>query len=261
VSARLSINVNKVATVRNSRGGRVPSVIDAVRVCLEAGAHGITVHPRADARHITIADVHEIARELAPLRDRIEYNIEGDPRPDWIDLVHAVRPHQATLVPVVAGEITSHVGYTPRNTPSTLGDTIAAFQRAGVRVSLFIDAEPESVDWAASLKPDRVELYTEPYARAFEQGERAARASYDTFVAAAERAHARGLGINAGHDLDLDNLVLFRDLPHLAEVSIGHAVISRAIFVGLGRVVGEYLDVLGARGGSSVRTARGEHQS
>jgi pyridoxine 5-phosphate synthase len=248
VSARLSINVNKIATVRNSRGGRVPSVLDAVQVCIDAGAHGITVHPRSDARHITSADVHEIAAALAPLRDRIEYNIEGDPRPDWIDLVHAVRPHQCTLVPVGAGEITSHVGYTPRNTPASLAETILGFKRNGIRVSLFVDPEPESIDWAASLQPDRVELYTEPYARAAEQGERAARESYDRFVAAAERAAAAGLGINAGHDLDLDNLVLFRELPHLAEVSIGHAIISRAIFVGLDRVVREYLDVLAGTG-------------
>ena len=241
---KLSVNVNKVATVRNSRGGRLPSVLEAVQVCVDAGAHGITVHPRADERHITKADVRAIAAALAPLRGRVEYNIEGDPRPDWIALVHEVKPHQATLVPVVPGEITSQVGWTAANTPDTLPGIVEELQRAGVRVSLFIDAETESVDWVAGLKPDRVELYTEPFARAFEQGEAAARESVARYAAAATRAAARGLGINAGHDLDHENLVMFRELPHLAEVSIGHALISRAIFHGLDRVVREYLDVL-----------------
>jgi pyridoxine 5-phosphate synthase len=264
VSVRLSVNVNKVATVRNSRGGRQPSVIEAVRVCVDAGAHGITVHPRADQRHITRADVREIARELAALRDRVEYNIEGDPRPDWLELVHEVRPHQATLVPVVAGEITSHVGWTSRNTPATLAETIRALQRDGIRVSLFIEAEPESVDWAASLHPARVELYTEPFARAFEQGEESTRRNFERFAAAASRASDRGLVVNAGHDLDHENLVIFRRLPHLAEVSIGHALISRAIFKGLDRVVREYLSVLEAeasRGASAGGSGDRHHDA
>jgi pyridoxine 5-phosphate synthase len=244
VPPKLSVNVNKVATVRNSRGGRVPNLIHAVRVCIDAGAHGITVHPRADERHITRADVYEVARELQNYRGRIEYNIEGDPRPDWLALVHEVKPHQATLVPVMPGEVTSHVGYTRANTPASLRDTIAKLQDDGIRVSLFIDTDLESVAWAAELKAKRVELYTEPFARAFEQGEAAARASYGRYVRAAMRAAERGLEVNAGHDLDHENLVLFRDVPHLAEVSIGHALISRAIFEGLHNVVREYLDVL-----------------
>src|SRR5690349_15000420 len=141
---KLSVNVNKVATVRNSRGGREPNLLHAVAVCIEAGAYGITVHPRADERHITRKDVYEIAAALEGRRTSIEYNIEGDPRPDWLDMVHEVKPHQATLVPVMPGEVTSHVGYTPANTPASLKDTIAKLQDDGIRVSLFIDNDLES---------------------------------------------------------------------------------------------------------------------
>lgn len=241
---RLSVNVNKVATVRNSRGGHVPSVIDAVRVCVKAGAPGITVHPRADERHITRQDVHDIAAELAPLRETIEFNIEGDPRPDLLDLVTAVRPHQCTLVPVHPGEITSQAGWSSETSADEMRRTIGRLQAAGVRVSLFIDPELEAVRWAARMGADRVELYTEPYARAFELGGATREASFGKYSAAAELAHELKLGINAGHDLDLMNLPHFRELPHLDEVSIGHALISRALFVGLEVVVHEYLDVL-----------------
>lgn len=246
MSVKLSVNVNKVATVRNSRGGRFPSVIDAVRVCVDAGAPGITVHPRADARHITRQDVLDIAGELAPLKGRVEFNIEGDPRPDLVQLVLEVRPDQCTLVPVKPGEITSEAGW-PASTPrAALESTIRAMHDAGVRVSLFVDAERPAVKWAADLGGDRVELYTEPFARAFERGPAAATESFARYVAAANAAHSLGLGVNAGHDLDLRNLTLFRGLPHLDEVSIGHALVGRAIFVGLRHVVGEYLDVLAA---------------
>jgi pyridoxine 5-phosphate synthase len=239
---RLSVNVNKVATLRNSRGGRVPSVLDAVDVCLDAGAPGITVHPRADRRHITPEDVRAIAARLAPLRGRVEYNIEGDPRPDLLALVREVRPDQCTLVPVKPGEITSEAGWPPDTPRDALAGTIRDLQSIGVRVSVFVDAVESAVRWAASVGADRIEIYTEPYARAFERGEG------DRGLApcrrAAELAHQLGLGVNAGHDLDLDNLVAFRTLPHLDEVSIGHAIISRAVFVGLPRVVREYLAVL-----------------
>jgi pyridoxine 5-phosphate synthase len=241
---RLSVNVNKIATVRNSRGGRVPSVLEAVRVVVEAGAPGVTVHPRADERHITRRDVLEIAAGLAPLRDRVELNVEGDPRPDLIDLVLEVAPHQCTLVPVRPGEITSQAGWAADTPRAELSRVIERLRAAGIRVSLFVDPEPAPIAWAADLGADRVELYTEPYARAFEQGDREARASFERYAEAARLAHWRGLGVNAGHDLDLANLVLFRALPHLDEVSIGHALISRAIFVGLDHVVREYLTVL-----------------
>jgi pyridoxine 5-phosphate synthase len=240
---KLSVNVNKIATVRNSRGGRIPSVIEAVGVCIEAGAPGITVHPRADARHITTADVHEIASFLQR-HPGVEYNIEGDPRPDLLQLVHDVKPTQCTLVPVKPGEVTSEAGWSTHTPPEFMRKVVAAMQKHGVRVSLFVDADEGAVQWAADMGAARVELYTEPFARAFEHGEAAANSSFARFAAAAEKAHVLGLGVNAGHDLDLANLVMFRRLPHLAEVSIGHALVSHALFVGLSRSVREYLDVL-----------------
>lgn len=239
---RLSVNVNKVATLRNARGGEVPDLLAAVRTILGAGCRGITVHPRADERHIRRADAIAIADELAPLRDVVEYNIEGDPRPDLIDLVLRTRPHQCTLVPVKPGEITSNAGWPPDTAPDELGVIVRRLQSAGVRVSLFVDPDPAAIRWAAALGAERVELYTEPFAVAFAAGQGAESAG--RYGAVANLAHELGLGVNAGHDLDLDNLKLFRGLPRLDEVSIGHALISRALFVGLDAVVREYLDLL-----------------
>ena len=242
--ARLSVNVNKVATVRNSRGGSVPSVLEAVKACLEAGAPGITVHPRPDARHITKADVHDIASYLQPMKGRVEFNIEGDPRDELLELVHAVTPDQCTLVPVKPGEITSQAGWSADTPHALMRKVVDDLHASGVRVSLFVDPQEAPIRWAAEMGADRVELYTEPFARAFERDEPHARDSFALYTRAAELAHSLGLGVNAGHDLDLDNLVLFRRLPHLDEVSIGHALISYAIFVGLAQSVREYLDVL-----------------
>ena len=239
----LSVNVNKVATLRNSRGGATPSVTDAAAVCVEAGAHGITVHPRADRRHITPEDVRAIASLLKPARG-VELNIEGDPRPDLLALVHEVGPAQCTLVPVQPGERTSQAGWPSGTSADLLRGCVRDLRAAGIRVSLFIDPVEDAVRWAASLDADRIELYTEPFARAFTQGPQAAEESFATYARAARLAHGLGLGINAGHDLDLANLPMFRRLPHLAEVSIGHALISRALFAGLDRTVREYLDVL-----------------
>jgi pyridoxine 5-phosphate synthase len=241
---RLSVNVNKIATLRNSRGGSEPRVLDAVDVCLHAGVQGITVHPRADRRHITPADVREIAARLEGLRPGVEYNIEGDARQELVDLVREVRPDQCTLVPVAAGEITSQAGWRPGADADMLGPIVERFKADGIRVSLFVDPDERAIELAASLGADRVELYTEPFARAFERGVAEARRSLERYAAAATAAHALGLGVNAGHDLDLENLVLFRTLPHLDEVSIGHAIMSRAVFVGLATVVREYLAVL-----------------
>ncbi len=241
---KLSVNVNKVATLRNSRGGQVPRVLDAVEAVLRAGAPGVTVHPREDQRHIRPGDVYDIARRLGPPGRPVEFNIEGDPRPDLLAMVLEVRPDQCTLVPVTPGEITSQAGWGPHNAGELLRRAVDDLRRAGVRVSLFVEADDDAIRWAADHGADRVELYTEPFARAFERGPADAEASFARFARAAELAHALGLGINAGHDLDLDNLVRFRHLPHLAEVSIGHAIISRAVFVGLETVVGEYLAVL-----------------
>ena len=240
---KLSVNVNKVATVRNSRGGRVPSVVDAAQVCIDAGAPGVTVHPRADERHITARDVREVSARLRAVGGRTEFNIEGDPRADLLELVHEIRPTQCTLVPVRPGEITSHAGW-PADTPrAAISGIVGELRNDGIRVSLFVDPADAPVRWAADVGADRVELYTEPFARAFERGADVAR-EFATYAAAAELAHSLGLGVNAGHDLDLENLVLFRTLPHLDEVSIGHALISHALFVGLDRSVREYLSVL-----------------
>jgi pyridoxine 5-phosphate synthase len=241
---KLSVNVNKIATLRNSRGGTVPSVLDAVSVCVDAGAPGITVHPRADARHITKTDVHDIAAYLAPRKGRIEFNIEGDPRLDFLQLVHAVKPDQCTLVPVKPGEITSQAGWSPDTAGDALARAVSDLRNDGIRVSLFVDPEEAPIRWAAAMGADRIELYTEPFARAFERGEMHARESFADYARAAECAHSLGLGVNAGHDLDLRNLVQFRRLPHLDEVSIGHALISHALSVGLAQSVREFLAVL-----------------
>jgi pyridoxine 5-phosphate synthase len=240
---RLSVNVNKVATLRNSRGGDVPGVLDAVHTCLSAGAHGITVHPRSDERHIRPGDVREIARELRRL-GHVEFNIEGDPRPELLALVREAGPQQCTLVPVTPGEVTSQAGW-PADTPrAVLMDVMRDLRDRGTRVSLFVDPVPEAIRWAASLGADRVELYTEPFARAFARGADAATSSFESYAASATLAHELGLGVNAGHDLDLDNLTVFRTLPYLDEVSIGHALLSHALFVGLDRSVREYLQAL-----------------
>lgn len=241
---RLSVNVNKVATLRNSRGGAVPSVLDAVRVCVDAGVPGITVHPRADARHITSTDVIEVAALLRPLNGRVEFNIEGDPRRDLIALVREVRPTQCTLVPVRPGELTSQAGWSPDTPREQMASVVKSLRSERVRVSLFVDPEEDAIRWAAEMEADRVELYTEPFARAFERGQQAAEESYAIYAQAAALASSFGLGVNAGHDLDLDNLRMFRRLPHLDEVSIGHALVSHALFVGLDHSVREYLDVL-----------------
>ena len=240
-SIKLSVNVNKVATLRNSRGGREPDVLEAVRVCIKAGAPGITVHPRVDRRHITAVDVHEIA-ELLKTSAHVEFNVEGDPRPDLLDLVLRVRPTQCTLVPVKPGEITSQAGW-PAETPvNELSTVVNGIKKLGTRVSLFVDPVSPAIRWAAAVGADRIELYTEPFARAFEL--QLGEDSFKIYAEAAELAHSLGLGVNAGHDLDLHNLRLFRALPHLAEVSIGHALISRALYVGLERSVRDYVDAL-----------------
>ena len=238
---QLSVNVNKVATLRNARGGDTPSVLEAIDACLTAGARGITVHPRADERHITRADVSAIAAHLAPVRDQVEFNIEGDPRADFVELVVAARPHQCTLVPVVPGEITSQAGWSAETSPERLTAVVARLRAEGIRVSLFVEAAEAPIRWAKRLGADRVELYTEPFARAFAKGPDAARASVAMYAAAAELAHVLGMGVNAGHDLDLRNLVVFREVPYLDEVSIGHALISHALYVGLAAAVRDYL--------------------
>ena len=241
----LSVNVNKVATLRNSRGGDAPNLARAVDVIIDAGARGITVHPRADERHIRRTDVAPLRAQVASRPERVEFNIEGDPRRDLMELVLAVVPDQCTLVPVRPGEVTSEAGWRPEQ-GAEVRAIIPRLRGAGVRVSVFVEADERAIDWATDVGADRVELYTEPYARACERGEQAAAASFARFVDVATYAHARGLGINAGHDLDEVNLALFRTLPHLDEVSIGHAIMSAALFDGLHAVVRRYLAVVGA---------------
>ena len=248
---KLSVNVNKVATLRNSRGGREPNVVEAVEVCIAAGAPGITVHPRGDRRHITPDDVRAIVRAVRR-HPGLEYNIEGDPRAELLDLVEEVVPDQCTLVPVVPGEITSQAGWQRGGESERLPAIVARLHAAGVRVSLFVDPLPDPVRWAASTGADRVELYTEPFARAFERGPDEGRCCFASYVEAAELAHTLGLGVNAGHDLDLANLTVFRELPFLDEVSIGHAIMSRALYVGLSSVVHEYLALLGGASGGAI---------
>jgi len=247
---RLSVNVNKIATLRNSRSdqskgptGR-PSVREAAQTCIAAGAPGITVHPRSDARHITFADVRDLADLLASHRGTVELNIEGDPRPDLVALVEEVRPDQFTIVPIVPGERTSQAGWSAETPLGPMQELIAKMHGIGTRVSVFVDPERQAIEWSASLGADRVELFTESFAQAFCAGPQAARAAFETFAAASRHAHELGLGVNAGHDLDADNLALFATLPHLEEVSIGHALIADALVDGLDRVVRRYLDVL-----------------
>jgi len=238
---RLSVNVNKVATLRNARGGERPSVAWAARTAIAAGCHGITVHPRPDERHIRRADVYELA---ALLPSEVEYNIEGYPSPEWLELVEEVRPAQATLVPDPPDVLTSNAGWRFAAVDrGWLAQTVARLHHAGCRVSLFLDPDPEEIAGAKAAGADRVELYTEAYAGAFPTERRDE--VFAAYRETAKEALEAGLGINAGHDLDLDNLpFLAAHLPGLAEVSIGHALISDALERGLAATVKAYLEAL-----------------
>jgi pyridoxine 5-phosphate synthase len=240
--AKLSVNINKYALVRNSRGHDAPNLLWAVDQCLAAGAHGITVHPRADQRHIRFDDVPEIAAHLRARHPGSEYNIECEDAPQILERVLAVRPDQCTLVPVTPGEVTSDHGYR-RADVARLIPTVAKLKAAGIRVSLFVDCEPAEVRALAETGADRVELYTGPFAHAWgtPDATRLTRAVQDSAAAAREV----GLGINAGHDLDRHNLAALRDIVGLCEVSIGHAHICRALEVGTSQSVRELLASLG----------------
>ncbi len=231
---RLSVNINKIATIRNARGGKMPDVAKAAVCCESFGAEGITVHPRPDERHIRYADV----REIRPLI-RTEFNIEGNPIPSFIDLVKEVKPHQVTLVPDAEDAITSNAGWNTLDNRGFLTEVCSEFRRCGIRTSIFTDADPAMVEGAAACGCDRVELYTEPYADLFPKDPEAAAAP---FIKAAEAARACGLGLNAGHDLNLENLEFFiRSIPWTDEVSIGHAIISDALYMGLEQTIKAYL--------------------
>jgi len=234
----LSVNLNKVALVRNTRHLGIPSVPRAAQLCLQAGAHGITLHPRPDGRHIRTHDVHEIAALLKDWPDR-EYNIEGNPTHNLMDFIRAVRPHQATFVPDGENQFTSDHGWRfPQDAP-LLAPLITECKQLGVRVSLFMDAVPEHMAAARAAGADRVELYTEPYAAAWSTAQQAAQ--LQQYTAAARAALDAGLGINAGHDLNLDNLGDFvAHIPGLLEVSIGHALVADALEMGYAAAVAAY---------------------
>lgn len=246
---KLSVNVNKVAVLRNSRGGSEPCVVKAAETAIAAGAHGITVHPRPDLRHIRPDDVFALA---ALVTGRCEYNLEGNPfasaragYPGFMALVQAVRPTQATLVPDGDGQITSDHGFNLRRDGDRLRPYIHQLRDWGVRVSLFMDADAGDIELAATLGADRIELYTGPYAHAFQSG--SADAAVSLCRQAAERAQASGLQVNAGHDLSQANLGRFLlDVPGVAEVSIGHALFSEALYQGLDNTVRAYLAVIAA---------------
>jgi len=231
---RLSVNINKIATIRNARGGKMPDVAKAAVDCERFGAEGITVHPRPDERHIRYSDV----REIKPLVTT-EFNIGGNPIPSFIDLVIGTCPHQVTLVPDAENAITSDAGWDTIANRSFLTDVCAEFRKHGIRTSIFVGADPAMVEGAALCGSDRVELFTEPYADMFHKDRDAAVAP---FISAAEEARRCGLGLNAGHDLNLDNLEFFiRSIPWTDEVSIGHAIICDALYMGLEQTIKAYL--------------------
>ena len=242
--AKLSVNINKYALVRNSRGHDTPNLLWAVDACLAAGAHGLTVHPRMDQRHIRFDDVPVVARHLRERHPAVEYNIECEPAPSLIDMVLEVQPAQCTLVPVRPGEVTSDHGFREADV-ARLVPVVERLRAAKIRVSLFVDCEPDEVRALAATGADRVELYTGPYAHAFGGAEQtdATRAFFES----AEAAREVGLGLNAGHDLDRFNLLPIRDVVGLCEVSIGHAHICRALEVGTAQSVQELLAALGHR--------------
>jgi len=231
---RLSVNINKIATLRNARGGNLPDVEKAAKDCERFGAEGITVHPRPDERHIRYSDVRLIRPGITT-----EFNIEGNPIGSFIDLVCEVVPDQVTLVPDAHDAITSNAGWDTVANRKFLTDVCALFKSKGIRTSIFIDPDPRMAEGAAECGADRVELYTAGYAERFPQGPEAAVADY---LRTAERVRELGLGLNAGHDLNLDNLEYFiRTIPWTDEVSIGHALISDALYMGLEKTIGAYL--------------------
>lgn len=235
----LSVNVNKIATLRNSRGGNLPSVTQAAQTCIDAGAQGITAHPRQDQRHIKPRDVFELAEMVT-----VEYNIEGDPRPDFLDMVTEIRPTQCTLVPVVPGEITSHTVWNLDRDGDKLKPIIQRLKDAGIRVSLFSGTDLHQIEMSREVGADRIEFYTEPYASA--KTDQEVEHEFGLLVRAAEKAVEVGVGINAGHDLNLDNLRPLRNLPIL-EVSIGHHLIIDAVYMGLEHAVKAYRKALGQK--------------
>lgn len=242
----LSVNLNKIALIRNSRTIGIPSVLWAAETCIEAGAHGLTVHPRPDERHIRRSDVYELA-ELLKAHPVIEFNIEGNPlEPPFMEIVQDVRPTQATLVPDDPNQFTSDHGWNIQKDGDVLKPIIAELQSVGARVSLFMDPDPDQIRQIKSLgvtnETARIELYTEPYATAFRENR--ADTVFASYAEAAQVAQSEGLGVNAGHDLNLENLSQFLTIPNILEVSIGHALTADALKLGLHEAVRAYLKTL-----------------
>ena len=234
---KLSVNINKIATLRNARGGNVPDLLKVAKDIQQFGAHGITIHPRPDERHIRYQD----ARDLKPIV-YTEFNIEGNPQHNFIDLVLECRPEQVTLVPDAIGAITSSAGWDTIKNESYLTEVIQEFQRNGIRTSIFVDPIAEMIAGAKKTGTDRIELYTESFAHEFSLGNKN---GIQPYIDASVLANELGLGINAGHDLSLDNIQFFKEnIPGLLEVSIGHALISEALYLGLENVVKMYLQKL-----------------
>lgn len=230
---RLSVNINKVATLRNARGGNLPDVEKFAVDCERFGAQGITVHPRPDERHIRRSDVFALKQLVTT-----EFNIEGNPESAFMDLVTEIRPTQATLVPDAISQLTSNHGWDTRTNLGKLTDIVRCLKESCIRVSIFVDADPEMVEYAKKAGADRVELYTGPYAELYDSNPEAALAMYRP---AAEKAHELGLGLNAGHDLNLRNLRAFvQAFPWVDEVSIGHALISDALYLGIEETIKQY---------------------
>lgn len=234
---RLSVNINKIATLRNARGGNMPNVLAVAADCEKFGAEGITVHPRPDERHIRYNDVRELRQQITT-----EFNIEGYPIRKFIDLVLEVKPTQVTLVPDKPEQLTSNHGWNTKEEQSFLTEIVSEFKKAGIRTSLFVDPVLEYIDYAAKANADRIELYTGPYAESYSHNRELA---IKPFISAAAHAKSIGLGVNAGHDLSLENLTYFHNcIPETDEVSIGHALICDALYLGLENTIHKYLECL-----------------
>ena len=231
---KLSVNINKIATLRNARGGNVPDLLKVAKDIEDFGAHGITVHPRPDERHIRYQDVRDLKSIV-----RTELNVEGNPMPNFMDLVLEVKPTQVTLVPDAVDAITSNAGWDTLSNKDFLIDIVKTFKSAGIRTSIFVDPDTRMVEGAAKTGVDRIELYTEEYAKSFAKGDLK---GVESYVRSANVAKDLGIGVNAGHDLDLNNVRFLKEkIPHLLEVSIGHALICESIYLGLENIINMYI--------------------
>ena len=235
---KLSVNINKIATLRNARGGNYPNVVQVAKDVQLFGAHGVTIHPRPDERHIKYQDAYDLKQAVTT-----EYNIEGNPIAKFMDMVLKIKPTQVTLVPDSIDAITSNAGWDTLKHKDFLSEVISEFKNSGIRTSIFVDPSLKTIEGAANVGADRIELYTEAFAKQYSLGDFEAIVPYD---ACAKLAHQLGMGVNAGHDLSLDNIAFFaKNVSHLAEVSIGHALISEAIYKGLQPTIEAYLSKLG----------------